>query len=216
MSKRIPFICGNWKLNHDAPTTRRVLKELAAAVANVDDVEIGIAPVTTTLALASEAVDASRVRLVAQNVHQAEKGAFTGEWSVAHLKELGVKCVIIGHSERRAYFNESDDSVAEKVLAVLDGGLTPIACCGEQLSDRESQKTFDVIGTQIDAIISKVQDKDIARLVVAYEPVWAIGTGKTASAAQAQEVHAFIRDRIRARFGNHADAVRIQYGGTKL
>jgi triosephosphate isomerase len=211
---RTPFIAGNWKLNHSAADTRATLKAMVAGVANIDDVDVGIAPVMTTLAAAAEVTAGSRLKLCSQNVHFAEKGAYTGEVSVAHLAETGVNCVIVGHSERRQYFGETDESVAKKVRAVFDGGLIPIACVGELLEEREGGKTFDVIKRQIAAVIEGTDKAKAAELVVAYEPVWAIGTGKTASAAQAQEVHAAIRAQLREAFGDAADQIRIQYGGS--
>ncbi|MCP4504000.1 MAG: triose-phosphate isomerase [Deltaproteobacteria bacterium] len=212
---RIPFICGNWKLNHSLAATKETLTLIRRGMANLDGVEAGIAPVTTCLASACEVTSGQNaLGIAAQNVFWAEKGAFTGEWSVAHLKELGCKYAIIGHSERRQYFAETDEGVGKKVRATLDGGLVPIACVGESLEEREGGKTMDVIHRQTAAILALLEKSEVGTLVLAYEPVWAIGTGKTATAAQAQEVHAGIRAQIREAFGDEADKVRIQYGGS--
>jgi triosephosphate isomerase len=212
---RKPFICGNWKLNHLRDKTRAVIKAVSSGVADVDGVEVGLAPVTPLLAVAVEGSEGSRLGIAAQNVHDAEKGAFTGEWSVAHLKELGCRYAIVGHSERRQYFGETDEGVGRKVRACLDGGLVPIACVGEVLADRESGRTMEVVGRQVRAILDQVKSEEGGTLVLAYEPVWAIGTGKTATPAQAQEVHAAIRAWVEEALGSGAaSAIRIQYGGS--
>lgn len=211
---RRPFVCGNWKLHHHVEKTRATVRELVNGVGNLGAVDIAIAPVTTTLWAASECARGSNLGIAAQNAHWAEKGAYTGEISIAHISELGCQYVIIGHSERRQYFGETDESVAQKVSAAFEGGLVPIACVGETLEERESGETFAVVRRQVQAIIDAVPVADAARLVIAYEPVWAIGTGKTASAAQAQEVHAAIRAQLRERFADVADQIRIQYGGS--
>ena len=212
---RVPFIVGNWKMHHGVEATRAQVKQLAEGMAQLQGrVQLGVAPVATTLFAAQAERAASGLVLCAQNMHFADKGAFTGEWSAPHLKELGVGAVILGHSERRAMFNETNESVGKKVRVALDAGLVPIACVGETLAEREATRTLEVVGAQVDAIVAACSAADIAQLVVAYEPVWAIGTGKTASAAQAQDVHAFIRSRIAAHFPDGAAAVRIQYGGS--
>ncbi len=212
---RTPFVCGNWKLNHSAEQTKSVLTALRRGMADIAGVEVAIAPVTTCLGVAVEAAGRSgNVGIAAQNVHHAEKGAFTGEWSVAHLVEMGVKYAIIGHSERRQFFGETNEGVGKRTRAALDGGITPIACVGEHLEDREAGKTLDVVGAQVAAILDAISEEQVSRLVLAYEPVWAIGTGRTASSDQAQEVHAAIRAQIRKAFGEQADSVRIQYGGS--
>ena len=212
---RTPFVCGNWKLNHHAEATREVITAIRRGLTDLSGVEVAIAPVTTCLGVATDAAGRnSALGIAAQNVHDAEKGAFTGEWSVAHLKELGVKYAIIGHSERRQFFGETDEGVGKKTRATLEGGLIPIACVGEMLEDREAGNTMGVVGRQVGAILEAIAAEDVPRLVLAYEPVWAIGTGRTASSDQAQEVHAAIRAQVRAAFGDAADAVRIQYGGS--
>ena len=211
---RQPFVCGNWKLNHNVETTQSTLRSLIGKLPTARNVEVGIAPVMTTLFAACEVTKGSRVGIAAQNVHFAEKGAFTGEVSCAHLVEAGCTYAIIGHSERRAYFGETDEGVAKKTRAALDAGLVPIMCVGEQLEDREGARTEQVVGGQVAPVLEVLSDSDIPKLVIAYEPVWAIGTGKTATTGQAQEVHAYIRKMVRARFGDAADAMRIQYGGS--
>jgi triosephosphate isomerase (TIM) len=210
---RRPFVCGNWKLHHGVAAARQQLQLLRDGLSSIGNVELSVAPTAIVLSSAVDAA-AGAFGIAAQNVHFADKGAFTGEWSVAMLKEIGVRYAIVGHSERRAMYGDDDSSVGKKVRATLDGGLTPIACVGESLAEREGNKTSAVITSQVKAILDVLQPADVPTLVVAYEPVWAIGTGKTASAAQAQDVHALIRSLIRERFGAHADAVRIQYGGS--
>ena len=211
---RVPFICGNWKLHHGLAATRAQVKELVAGLPALGGkVDVVVAPVVTCLAAAVEEARGV-LKVAAQNVHFAEKGAFTGEWSVGHLKELGVAYVIVGHSERRAMFNDDNITVPKKVRAVLDGGLLPIACVGETLSQRENGKMKAVITEETEAILAAVNVDEVDRLTLAYEPVWAIGTGKVASPQQAQEVHALIRTLLTKHFGASASRVRIQYGGS--
>jgi triosephosphate isomerase (TIM) len=211
---RTPFVCGNWKMHHSVEETKKQVRALVAGLRDLSGVEVAVAPVATTLFAACEAARGSKLIIAAQNVHWAEKGAFTGEWTAKHLSELGVTHAIIGHSERRQMFGETDETVKKRVRAALDGGLIPIACVGEQLAEREGGKTSAVVTTQTEAILDVVQDAEVSKLVIAYEPVWAIGTGKTASAGQAQEVHALIRALLKKKFGDKADSVRIQYGGS--
>jgi triosephosphate isomerase (TIM) len=212
---RVPFVCGNWKLHHGLEATRaqvRALKDGYGALKG--QVDLAVAPVATCLAAAVEAAGGV-VPIAAQNVHFAEKGAFTGEWSVAHLKELGVRYAIVGHSERRAMFGDTNETVPKKVRAVLDGGLLPIACIGETLSQREHGKTKAVVTEETEAILAVVKPEEASLLTLAYEPVWAIGTGKVATPQQAQEVHALIRALLQKHLGGAAaEKVRIQYGGS--
>ena len=211
---RTPFVCGNWKLHHGLEASRKQVHEIVKGLHDLHGkVEVSVAPVATVLFAAVEEAK-GRLPIAAQNVHFAEKGAFTGEWSVAHLKELGVTQVIIGHSERRAMFGETDAHVGKKVRAALDGGLLPIACVGETLAERDAQQTLKVIDTQMEAILTVVAREEVERVVIAYEPVWAIGTGKNATAGQAQGVHMHIRGRVRHHFASQADRVRILYGGS--
>jgi triosephosphate isomerase len=211
---RVPFVCGNWKLHHSIATSRTVVRELVAGLSSLAGrVDIAVAPVATTLFAAVEESQ-GRLPIAAQNVHFAEKGAFTGEWSVAHLRELGVRYVIVGHSERRAMFGEDDATVAKKTRAVLDGQLLPIACVGETLAEREAGATKAVVARQVAAIAAAVHAHEAAQLTLAYEPVWAIGTGKNATPEQAQDVHAFIRSQLVQALGPAAHTVRLQYGGS--
>lgn len=209
------LICGNWKMHHNVEATRQTITDLAAQTkAFQHNVEVAVAPVATVLWVASSAARQTHVQLAAQNVHHAAKGAFTGEWSVSHLQELSVGMAIVGHSERRQYFGETDENVGKKVRALLDAHMTPIACVGETLSEREENRIVEVITRQMKPILQQVTPNEVSRLVIAYEPVWAIGTGKTATPLQAQEVHAFIRELLEKDFGSRAAQVRLLYGGS--
>ena len=214
MAKK-PLICGNWKLNYGLAETRAELGAMLGEAKHLVGVDLAIAPVATVLGLAAETVGESRLGLAAQNVHFQEQGAFTGEWACHHLNELNVAYAIVGHSERRQYFGESSVNVGKKVRACLDNNLIPIACIGESLQERESGQLWDVLKAQLDPIMEACSPNEVERLVVAYEPVWAIGTGKTASAAQAQEVHAKLRSWLAGCFGvEEAKGVRLLYGGS--
>ncbi len=195
------MIIGNWKLNHLKAQTLEVLDQL---IAGLGDLELAVAPVVTLLGLACERVRGTKLKIAAQNVFYASHGAYTGEWSVGHLKELGVSMAIIGHSERRQYFCETSESVAQKSKACLDGGLTPIVCIGESLSERESGKARQVIEKQLEPVL-KINPPE--KLVIAYEPVWAIGTGKNATPEEIQEMHAFLR-------AHTSTKTRLLYGGS--
>lgn len=189
--------------------------ELKTLVKNTEDVEIVVAPVFTALSRVSDAISGSNIKLAAQNCFWEEEGAFTGEVAPKLLKDAGCSHVIIGHSERRQYFGETDATVNRKTKKAIAAGLTAIVCVGETLAERESDKTFSVIETQITSGLEGFAPEVVAKLIIAYEPVWAIGTGKTASDEQAQEVHAFIRNLLSRLFGNStAEAVRILYGGS--
>jgi triosephosphate isomerase (TIM) len=212
---RKPLICGNWKLNYGLAETRAELSGMLAEANSLLEVDLAIAPVATVLALAAETVSGSRLGLAAQNVHFQDKGAFTGEWACHHLNELSIDYAIVGHSERRESFGETSANVGKKVRACLDNGITPIACIGESLQERESGQLWDVLKAQLDPIMAAVKPAELDRLVIAYEPVWAIGTGKTASAAQAQEVHAQLRAWLAVAFeAEGAARVRLLYGGS--
>jgi triosephosphate isomerase (TIM) len=212
---RTPFICGNWKMHHGVEATRKQVQALVQGLDRLQGrVELAIAPVATTLFAACEAARGSKLFVAAQNVSWAEKGAFTGEWSAQHLVELGVTHAICGHSERREMFGDDNTTVPRRVRAALDCGLVPIACVGETLSQRENGKMVSVVTSETEAILEVVKPAEVERLVIAYEPVWAIGTGKNATPGQAQEVHALIRALLQKRFGDKAAAVRIQYGGS--
>ncbi|MBK7860247.1 MAG: triose-phosphate isomerase [Archangiaceae bacterium] len=213
---RRAFICGNWKMNKTASEAAAMLRDLRGAVSMVRDrVEIAVAPPFTALAAAAKAIEGSNVELAAQNCHSQGSGAFTGEVSAEMLKDLGVAWVILGHSERRQLFHETDAGVNEKISAVLKAGMLPIVCVGETLAEREAGKTLDVVSTQVKGALKGFSAADGARFVVAYEPVWAIGTGKTATSRQAQEVHAHIRGLLTELWNpDTAQQVRIQYGGS--
>lgn len=212
---RIPVIAGNWKLFKTIAESVALVNELKPLVANSQGVEIVVAPVFTALSRVSDAIIGSNIRLAAQDCYWEEEGAFTGEVSPKLLKDAGCSHVIIGHSERRQYFGETDLTVNKKNKAVISSGLIAIVCVGESLAERESEQTFSVIETQIKGALAGLATDAFVQVVIAYEPVWAIGTGKTASDAQAQEVHAFIRQLIARLFGQPvAEAIRILYGGS--
>ena len=213
MRKRI--VAGNWKMNKTRAETVALIAGIKTEVANLAAVEVVVGVPFTDLDVAGQALKGSAVLLAAQNVHWAEKGAFTGEISAAMLKELGVTYVIIGHSERRQYFGETDETVNKRTKAALAAGLKPIVCVGETLAEREAGQTTSVVERQVRAGLAGLQGADWDKLVIAYEPVWAIGTGKTATTAQAQEVHAFIRQLLGTLAGAAVAAtIRIQYGGS--
>jgi triosephosphate isomerase len=191
---------------------------LATEIKNGADtagVDVLVSPVFTTLAAVAKALEGSKVLLAGQNMHSEPSGAFTGEIASPMLKDVGCTHVILGHSERRQYFGETDDGVATKTKVALDSGLLPISCVGETLEEREGGNTMNVVGRQVDAILKAVSAEEATKVVIAYEPVWAIGTGKVATPEQAQEVHAFIRKRVAEVHGpTVADGVRILYGGS--
>jgi len=211
---RRKLIAGNWKMYKTLSEAVTLVEELKSAVAGAPGDAL-VAPPFTALAAVVGAARGSSVAVAAQNMHFAKEGAFTGEVSATMLLDIGVTHVILGHSERRQYFAETDDGVARKTKVALDNGLTPISCVGETLAEREAGRTMEVVGRQLDAVLHAVTDDEAKEVVIAYEPVWAIGTGKVATPEQAQEVHAFIRSRIAAKHGRAvADVVRILYGGS--
>lgn len=183
-------------------------------VEGAEGVDVVLAPPFTALDRLGRALAGSGVELAAQNVSPEPKGAFTGEISTAMLADLGCRYAIVGHSERRTLFGESDGFVARKAAALFGAGLLPIVCVGESLEEREAGRTNEVVGAQIDGSLAEVPADRAAEVVVAYEPIWAIGTGRTATPEMAQEVHAFVRERLGKRFGDAAGAIRIQYGGS--
>jgi triosephosphate isomerase len=214
MSRKV-IIAGNWKMNKTAAEGKALVEELKPLVAGLDNVEIGVAPTFTALAAVVEAAKGSNIKVGAQNVHWAENGAFTGEISAEMLKEVGVDFVIVGHSERRQYFGETDETVNLRTKAALAAGLDVIVCIGELLEEREGGKTEEVLETQLKGGLAGLTAEDMAKIVIAYEPVWAIGTGKTATPEMAEETQAFCRKVIADIFGaGVAEAVRIQYGGS--
>jgi triosephosphate isomerase len=216
MIHRKKIIAGNWKMNKTVAEARALVEDLLRDIGKFDEAEIVLCPPFTALAAVSELLNAvSNIRLGAQNMHEAASGAYTGEISAGMLRDLYVRYVIIGHSERRQYFHEDDALVNRKAKAALAAELRPIICIGETLPQRESHHWKKVLETQIQGGLSGFNDKDFADVVIAYEPVWAIGTGKTATPAQAQEAHEFIRKVLASTFGNQAaERIRIQYGGS--
>jgi triosephosphate isomerase len=212
---RTPVIAGNWKLFKSIAEATTMVNELKPLVAGTAGVEIVVAPVFTALSRVAEALTGSNVSLAAQDCYWEEEGAYTGEVAPKLLVDAGCSHVIIGHSERRQYFGETDETVNKKAKSAIAAGLTALVCVGETLGEREADRTFAVIETQLKGSLVGFSPEMLTRTIIAYEPVWAIGTGKTASDAQAQEVHAFIRSLMAAQFGPaSADAMRILYGGS--
>jgi triosephosphate isomerase len=211
---RRKLIAGNWKMYKTVSEAVTLVEDIKKGAAGAPS-DILVSPPYTSLVAAVAAAKGSPVAVAAQNMHFEKEGAFTGEVSAAMLKDIGVTHAILGHSERRQYFAETDEGVAKKTKVALDNGLLPVSCVGETLAEREAGRTMEVVGRQVDAILNAVTADEAKKVVVAYEPVWAIGTGKVASPEQAQEVHAFIRSRIVAKHGQAvADAMRILYGGS--
>jgi triosephosphate isomerase len=210
-----PVIAGNWKMNKTIAEAVAFATGLRAAYSTPPDREVIIAPPFTALRAVAEAIRGSFILLAAQNLHEAEKGAYTGEISAGMLREAGCACVIIGHSERRTLFGESDALINRKLRAAITAGLKPIFCVGESLRQREADEMETVIEHQLKEGLNNFTADDIGTCIIAYEPVWAIGTGKTASPAQAEEVHRFIREWVAGRYGQErAAALGILYGGS--
>lgn len=213
--ERLPLIAGNWKMNKTVGEAIDLVRELKSAMLGVKGVEVVVAPPFTALYAVHQEIEGSPLRLAAQNLYWEEKGAYTGEISPIMLKEVGCDYVIIGHSERRQYFGENDQSVNRRIKAALAHGLKAIVCIGETLREREEGETFSVIEGQIENGLNGLNGKEMVHIVIAYEPVWAIGTGKTATPEQAEEVHRFIRKKIEKNFSREvAEGIRIQYGGS--
>jgi triosephosphate isomerase len=211
---RRKFVCGNWKMHKTVAEAVALVNELREGLGDATGkVQVAVAPSFTALHAAAQALRGGAVELAAQNVHWEAQGAFTGEVSAPMLAEVGARHCIVGHSERRQLFGETDETVRKKVGAVLSAGMLPIVCVGETLQEREAGRTLQVVERQVRAALARLAAQ-ISALTLAYEPVWAIGTGKTATSAQAQEVHAAIRKIVRELGGSAADAVRIQYGGS--
>ena len=212
---RTPFIAANWKMFKTVHEAVVFVKEFRSLVKDIDDVEIVVAPPLTALHAVAEAARNSPVGVSGQNLHWEKEGAFTGEVSAGMLREAGAEYVIIGHSERRRLFHETDEAVNRKLVAALGAKLCPIVCIGETLEEREGNKTLDVLDRQIKQGLDGLTGDQVASLVLAYEPVWAIGTGRNATTEQAGEAHAHIRGRIRSWFGGHAaDQCHVLYGGS--
>lgn len=213
-----PFVAGNWKMNlnaAEAAALAKATRESVEAAGVLDKVDVAVCPSTIYLAAASAELNGSEVGLGAQNMYHKGNGAYTGETSAEMLQDLGCKYVILGHSERRRQMGESNLDVNRKVLAALEAGLIPIVCLGETLEEREADQTADIVSEQFYGSLAGITDEDAAKIVIAYEPVWAIGTGETASPAQAEAVHVVIRKLLATRFSEEiATGTRIQYGGS--
>jgi len=212
---RKKFVCGNWKMHKTVAEAAALVRELRAGLGeSAGAVQVAVAPPFTALSAVGEALRGSSIELSAQDVHWEPQGAFTGEVSAPMLAEVGCRHGIVGHSERRQLFGETDETVRKKTGALLAAGLRPIVCVGETLAEREAGKTLAVVDRQVRAGLAGLPAASLAAITVAYEPVWAIGTGRTATSAQAQEVHAAIRGILRELAGSVADGIRIQYGGS--
>jgi triosephosphate isomerase (TIM) len=211
---RNKIVAGNWKMNKNAEETEDLLNELITKVPDDCDAQIIVAPTFVNLASAVDHLEFTNITVAAQNMHQNENGAYTGEISADMLKSVGVETVILGHSERRSYFHETDAILAFKVNTALSHNMRVIFCFGEELKDRQDNQHFNVVENQLRDGLFHIKNEDWANIVLAYEPVWAIGTGETASPEQAQEMHLFIRETVRKRFGTIADDVSILYGGS--
>jgi triosephosphate isomerase len=211
-------MAGNWKMHKGIHETGGFVRELVAAVKErgaAPACEVVVAPVFTSLAVAHQAVWGSPIRVAAQNCHWEAHGAFTGEVAAAMLGEIGISHVILGHSERRQHFGETDATVGRRLAAALGEGLVPIVCIGETLEEREADQTEAVLSRQLDGALGDRTAEALAPMILAYEPVWAIGTGRVATTEQAQEAHAYVRSRVRERLGaGFGDALRILYGGS--
>ena len=210
---RKPIIAGNWKMHKTIAEALEFVNEVKDRVNN-DKVEAVICAPFTLLKDLKQATKGTNIKIGAQNMHFEEKGAFTGEISPLMLKELDMDYVVIGHSERRQYFNETDETVNKKVLKALEVGIDPILCVGETLEEREAGNTKDVCKVQVEKALENVSKEDLAKVVIAYEPGWAIGTGKTATSEDANDVIAYIREVVANLYGELANEVRIQYGGS--
>ncbi len=212
---RTPIVAGNWKMYKTVAETVKYVKEFRSLVRDVTGVEIVLAPPFTALHAAAEAARASNIAIAAQDCFWEREGAYTGEVSAVMVREAGAEHVIVGHSERRTHFGETDATVNRKVAAAFAAGLTPIACLGETLDQRERNETFDVLDRQIKQGLDGLASEQVGLLVIAYEPVWAIGTGRNATPAQAAEAHAHIRKRLRQWFGPEAaELCHVLYGGS--
>jgi triosephosphate isomerase len=215
MGMRTPLIAGNWKMYKTASEAVDTAKQLVQLVADTSDVDIMIAPAFTALDRVSDVIQGSRVALGAQNLHWESEGAYTGEVSANMLKSAGCSYVIIGHSERRQFFGETDETVSKRIRAAIGAKLIPVVCVGETLEEREAAQTFSVLDKQVQMGLKGMFAKDLQTLIIAYEPVWAIGTGKTATKEQAQEAHQYIRSLIAEIFGKgFSPSLRILYGGS--
>ncbi len=215
MADRRPVIAGNWKMYKTSEEALALIDELKGLITGVDDVDTVVAPPFTALTVVADRIKGSNIQLAAQNFYWESEGAYTGEISPTMLLSAGCTYVIIGHSERRQYFGETNATVNRKIKAALAYKLVPIFCIGESLEEREAEKTFSVLDKQVSEGLENIAADDVEKIVIAYEPVWAIGTGKTASDEQAQEAHHFIRKCVSDLYGKDiANVVRILYGGS--
>ncbi len=215
MMGRLPFIAGNWKMNKTVGEAIDLVRELKTAISGVKGVEVAVAPPFTALYAVRKELEGSSILLAAQHLYWEEKGAFTGEVSPLMLKEVGCHYVIIGHSERRQFFGETDETVNRRMKAALSQGLKIIFCIGETLKEREEGKTFSVIERQVEGGLNGLGHQAMRSVTLAYEPVWAIGTGRTATPDQAEEVHQFIRKKLEKLYSLEiSEEIRIQYGGS--
>ena len=213
MRKKI--VAGNWKMNKNSEETEDLLNDLIDKLPNAVEAQIIVAPTFVNLASAVDHLEFTNIVVAAQNMHQNENGAYTGEISADMLKSIGVNTVILGHSERRAYFHETDTILSQKVTTALRHDMTVIFCFGEELKDRQDKQHFNIVENQLRDGLFHIQNEDWDKIILAYEPVWAIGTGETASPEQAQEMHEFIRETVLKRFGSTiAEEVSILYGGS--
>ncbi|MBM4349410.1 MAG: triose-phosphate isomerase [Deltaproteobacteria bacterium] len=212
---RLPFIAGNWKMNKTVEEAIDLVKGLKVHLKGIEDVEVAIAPPFTALYPVAQELKGSSIHLASQNLFWEGKGAFTGEISPAMLKEINCRYAIIGHSERRQYFGETDETANRRIKAALHHGLKVIFCIGETLQEREGGIAFSVIERQLEGGLKELGEKAVEEMVIAYEPVWAIGTGKTATPEQAEEVHQFIRQKLERLYSKRiSEGIRIQYGGS--
>ncbi|ACL70330.1 triose-phosphate isomerase [Halothermothrix orenii] len=211
---RTPFIAGNWKMNLTLKESVALVEELKDLVSGVTGVEIAVCPPAVNLTRVQEVLKDTSIKVGAQNMHWEDSGAFTGELSPVMLRDIDVDYIIIGHSERRQYFNETDQIVNRKVQAAHTHGLKPIICVGESLDEREEGKTRQVVKAQVKSALAGLTKDQVADSVIAYEPIWAIGTGKSATAEEANDVIKFIRETVNQDFDGAGDAMRIQYGGS--
>lgn len=210
-----PFIAGNWKMFKTIPEAVNLVNIIKAGVHKIADCEIVICPPFTALSAICDALDESNIDLGAQDMHHETEGAFTGEISPLMLKDVGCRYVILGHSERRAYCQEKDELINKKVYAALKYNLVPIVCIGETLEEREARRAFEVVKYQFDHSLLDLKSDEIERIIIAYEPVWAIGTGRTATPEQAEQMHSYIRRLLNEKYGEEtASRVRILYGGS--
>ncbi len=211
---RQPLVAGNWKMNGNRDESAALLEGIVAGMGDVQKAEVVVCPPSILIPLAAETLSGSNVKFGGQNLDYHASGAYTGEISGPMLKDAGCTYVIVGHSERRSYYSEDDDLVARKFEAAQEHSLVPILCVGESLEEREADQTEEVVAGQLDAVLENLDISVFKNAVIAYEPVWAIGTGKTATKEQAQEVHKFIRDKLAALDADIAAKCRILYGGS--